>query len=67
MKIEGVRTSFVIYRAKWNMILDFVVTNKFADANFSRPRLAVFAFASQNKNIAVPSTNTKKFQAVGIF
>lgn len=29
------------------------VTSKFPDGNFSRPQLAIFAFASQNKNKAV--------------
>ena len=29
-----------------------MVTHKFPDRNFARPQLAVFAFASQNKNIA---------------
>ena len=37
--------------------LFLIVTNKFPDGNFSRPRLAVFAFASQNKNIAAPWLN----------
>ena len=54
MKIEGVRTSFVIYRAKWNMILDFVVTNKFADANlFVTPaRGFCLCFAKQKHRCA---------------
>ena len=33
-----------------------MVTNKFPDGNFSRPRLGVFAFAQRNKNIPAPGT-----------
>lgn len=44
-----------------------MVTNIFPDRKISRPRLAIFAFAMQNKNIAAPSTSTEKSRAVWIF
>jgi len=40
-------------------IIVFFVTNIFPDGKISRPRLAVFSFASQNKNIAPASKSTK--------
>src|SRR3989344_9261268 len=44
-----------------------VVTNKFPDGNFSRPRLDIFAFASQNKNMSAASTCNQKSRADGFF
>ena len=43
-----------------------VVTSIFPDGKISRPRLAVFAFSSQNQKIATPST-IKKSAAGQIF
>ncbi len=43
-----------------------VVTDIFPDGNFPRPRLAVFAFASQNKNIAAASTKAQNRHKAGI-
>jgi len=44
-----------------------VVTNKFPDGNFSLPRLAIYAFASQNKNITAPSTKVQNPAQAGFF
>ncbi|MFY9462749.1 MAG: hypothetical protein WAP52_01010, partial [Candidatus Sungiibacteriota bacterium] len=35
------------------------VTSKIPDGIFSRPRLAIFAFASQNKNTAPPFSSSR--------
>ncbi len=34
---------------------EYLITSKFPDGNFSRPRLSIFAFAMQNKNILAAS------------
>jgi hypothetical protein len=37
-----------------NLLKEESATNNFPDGKFSQPRLAIFAFTSQNKNKAAP-------------
>ena len=47
-------------------IIVFFVTNIFPDGKISRPRLAVFAFTSQNKNIAPASKSAKCYHILNL-